>query len=273
MDVPNLNLENVTSDKNVDRFAKAGYTARASVYGLVGLFAALISLGQGGVLTDNRGALSELLAQPFGKTLLIVVAIGLLGYAVWRVLQAIRDYDHRGSDAKGLAMRAGFFFGGVAHAALAYTAINLVFRLSRESKQTQEKALVTFLLEKPFGQILVGLVALGIIGFGIGQIFIALKEKFTRGLDVPPEKKTWLYAICKFGLIARGIMFAIVGGLFMSAAITANANRAEGVRGAWRFLEGQPFGNLLVAIIAFGFMAFAIYGFTEACYRRTVDAN
>lgn len=266
------NLETVTSDQNVDRFAKVGYAARASVYGLVGLFAALIALGQGGVLTDNRGALSELLAQPFGTTLLIVVAIGLLGYAVWRILQAIRDYDHRGSDAKGLAIRAGFFFGGLAHALLAYSAINLVFRLSRESNQTQEKAVATWLLDKPFGQILVALVALGIIGFGVGQIFIAVKEKFTRGLDVPPEKKKWLYAVCKFGLISRGIMFGIVGWLFMRAALTANANRAEGVRGAWKFLAGQPFGNLLVAIIAFGFMAFAIYGFTESRYRRTVDA-
>ncbi|RYZ75167.1 MAG: DUF1206 domain-containing protein [Proteobacteria bacterium] len=268
MEMPDL--QTVTSDKNVDRFAKVGYAARAVVYGLIGIFAAMIALGKDGALTDNRGALRELMAQPFGTTLLIIVAIGLLGYAVWRVLQAIRDYDHRGNDAKGLAVRAGYFFGGIAHAFLAYSAINLIFRLSRESKQSQDSAVATWLLDKPFGQILVGIVALSISAFGIGQIYIALKEKFTRGLDIPADKQQWLYAVCKFGLISRGIMFGIVGWLFMRAALTANASQAQGVRGAWRFLAGQPFGNMLVAIIAFGFMAFAVYGFTESRYRRTV---
>lgn len=264
-----MDLQNVTSDKNVDRFAKIGYAARAVVYALVGIFAAMIAFGYEGVLTDNRGALRRLLEQPFGRILLIAVAIGLFCYAIWRVLQAIRDYDHRGSDAKGLALRAGYLFGGLMHGLLAYSAINLIFKVSRESTQPQEKQVAIWLLDQPFGQLLAGLVALGIIGFGIGQIYIAVKGTFTRGLHIPPDKEPWLCRVCKFGLISRGVVFGIVGWLFMQAAFHANANKAEGVRGAWRFLAGQPFGIALVAIVAFGMIAFAIYGFTESLYRKT----
>lgn len=269
MKVPRVSIPNVNSNKSIDRFARVGYAARAVVYGLVGLFAALIAFGYQGALTDNRGALRQLLAEPFGTILLIVLAFGLACYAVWRILQAIRDYDHRGKDAKGLAVRAGYFFGGVTHAALAYSAINLIFHLSRQSSQPQDKKVAYWLLDQPFGQLLAGLVALAIFGFGIGQIYIAIKETFTRGLYLPRDKKKWLCRICKFGLISRGVIFLIVGWLFMRAALHANANEARGVPGAWRFLAGQPFGVTLVAVVALGLIAFAVYGFAESLYRGT----
>lgn len=264
-----MDIKNVTSDKNVDRFAKVGYAARAVVYALVGIFAAMIAFGYEGVMTDNRGALRRLIDQPFGRIIIIAIALGLFSYAIWRVLQAIRDYDHKGTSAKGLALRAGYFFGGLMHALLAYSAINLIFKLSRESNVPQEKQVAILLLDQPFGQLLVGMVALGIIGFGFGQIYIGAKGTFTRGLYIPEDKKKWLCRVCKFGLVSRGVVFGIVGWLFMQAAFYANANKAEGVRGAWRFLAGQPFGVALVAIVAFGFIAFAVYGFAESLYRKT----
>ena len=53
------------------------------------------------------GALRVILRQPSGKLLLMVLAVGLCGYAVWRVLDAILDPDHHGKDFKGMVTRIG----------------------------------------------------------------------------------------------------------------------------------------------------------------------
>ncbi len=124
------------------------------------------------------------------------------------------------------------------------------------------------LLVQPFGQLLTGIFALIIVGIGIGQIYIALSEKFLKRLNLPSDKKRPLCLISKFGLISRGIVFAIVGWLFMRAALHADSSEAKGVKGAWVFLFDQPFGRGLVFTIAVGLIAFAVYGVTEARYKE-----
>ncbi len=260
----------ITFDKHVDLLARIGYAARAAVYALMGTFALLLSLGfKKGELTDSKGSLRQLIEQPFGKIFLAVLGFGLIAYAVWRLLQAVLDYEQKGTSAKGLLLRSGYLFGGIVHALLGYSAINLIFHLSRESNGSRDKDVAFWLLTQPFGQFLAGAVALGIFAFGIGQIMIAVKEKFMKHLHLPADKKMWLSRICKFGLICRGIVFCIVGWLFLRAAFYANSSEAKGVKGAWQFIADQPFGEALVGVTALGLIAFAAYGLTEALYRRT----
>lgn len=260
----------MTFDKHVDLLARIGYAARAGVYALMGTFALLLSLGfKKGQLTDSKGSLRQLMEQPFGKLFLAALGVGLIAYAVWRLLQAVLDYEHKGTSAKGLFLRSGYLFGGIIHAFLGYSAINLIFHLSRESNGNRDKEVALWLLTQPFGQFLAGAVALGIFAFGIGQIMIAIKEKFMTHLYLPTDKKVWLSRICKFGLICRGVIFCIVGWLFLRAALYSNSSEAKGVKGAWQFIANQPFGEALVGIMALGLIAFAVYGITEALYRRT----
>ena len=57
----------------------------------------------GGATTDARGALQTILSEPFGKIALVLIGIGLIGYVLLRLVQALGDPEHRGSDAKGIA--------------------------------------------------------------------------------------------------------------------------------------------------------------------------
>ncbi|RYZ94375.1 MAG: DUF1206 domain-containing protein, partial [Proteobacteria bacterium] len=108
-------VRKLTSEKKTHGFARIGFAARAVLYGAVAVFALLFSYGSAGGLTDVRGALRRLVQQPFGAGILCVVAAGLLCYAIWRMAQAVRDYEGHGRDLSGIAKRLGYFFGGLVH--------------------------------------------------------------------------------------------------------------------------------------------------------------
>src|SRR5579872_514931 len=88
--------------------ARVGYAAKGIVYLIIGGLSAKVALGEGGSATDRNGALRAIHEQPFGRFLLAIVAIGLVGYALWSLIQALVDPEHEGTDAKGLAARVGY---------------------------------------------------------------------------------------------------------------------------------------------------------------------
>jgi len=87
--------------------ARFGYATKGTVYIIIGLLAALAAFHRGGRTTDSQGAFKEILSQPYGQLLLGAVAVGLAGYALWCVMQAIKDTENKGSKAKGIVIRLG----------------------------------------------------------------------------------------------------------------------------------------------------------------------
>ena len=92
----------------IERLARVGYAAKALLYTVVGVLALRSALGDGGGTTGSRGALATLVRQEYGALVLLVIAVGLFGYAAWRIVEAILDPARRGTSAKGLALRASF---------------------------------------------------------------------------------------------------------------------------------------------------------------------
>lgn len=202
--------------KHLDGLARFGYLARAVVYLLVGGSALLFFLGRPeGSETNQKGALRQLLDQPFGELLLFILAIGLFSYATWRLIQSIMDYEHHGRDLKGMVLRVGYFLGGISHALLGLYALNLIYSISSTSSGG-ERGVAQWLLSQPFGAFLTAAVGITMIGFGISQFVVAIKEKFARHLEVPREKCSVVFAVCKFGLISRGIVSGVIGYFFSS---------------------------------------------------------
>ncbi|MGQ4877303.1 DUF1206 domain-containing protein [Billgrantia sp. LNSP4103-1] len=253
--------------------ARWGYAARGIVYLLVGGLAALAALGQGGETTDSRGALERLMNAPWGNVLLGAISVGLVGYAIWRCIQSIKDVDHHGNDAKGLAIRTGLLVSAGTHVLLAFFAASLIVTLGGSSGDSDggSESLAGWLMQQPYGRWLVGAVGVAIIGAGVAHGIKGWKTKFHRYFDMPPSTQHWAYPVCRFGLVIRGLVFLIIGAFFLLAAYQLDPDEAGGLTEVFSTLRSQAFGRWLLAFVALGLLAFGLYSVLEAVYRR-VDA-
>jgi len=58
--------------------ARMGYAAKGSIYLLIGVTAILIAIGRRSQTPDFGGAIIQVFQQPFGKTLLALLTLGLI---------------------------------------------------------------------------------------------------------------------------------------------------------------------------------------------------
>lgn len=254
----------------VERLARLGFAAKGIVYALVGLLAAQAAFGSGGQKTDAQGALRTIVTQPFGQILLSLVAIGLLGYALWRFVEAAADPEHKGSDAKGILQRCSYVGNGLIYAGLALTAARIVLG-SNGSSGNASRDWTARLLAQPFGQWLVGTVGALVIGLGVYQFYAAYKAKFRQKLkldEMSNAEQAWTVRIGRLGLAARGVVFAVIGFFLIQAARQSNPNQARGLGGALESLEQQPYGSWLLGTVALGLIAYGTYYIIQARYRK-----
>lgn len=150
--------------------ARFGFAAQGVVYIIIGSLAALAAFHWGGGTTGSRGALVEILSQPYGRIMLGVIAVGFTGYTLWRLIQAIADTEHKGSDAKGLITRFGYAMSGLVYGGFAVTAVQLLTGTGthRDEEKSSQEWTAT-LLAQPLGPWLVGAIGIGIIAFAVSQ--------------------------------------------------------------------------------------------------------
>jgi hypothetical protein len=257
----------------VQRCARVGYAAKGAVYAIIGVLAVQVALGEGGRMTDSKGALTSVAQQPFGAALLALLALGLVGFVVWRFVQAFVDPEHKGTKPKGLLVRGMYLLSGLIYAGLALNALQLVVGSARRGGGRSTQGWTARLLEQPFGQVLVALVGLVIIGYALQQIHVAWKRKFLRKLDLSrlaPSHRDLATQVSRFGLAARGVVFLVIGVFFVRSALHANAREAKGLGEALATLSRQPEGDLLLGAVAAGLVAYAVYLFVVARCRRIV---
>jgi hypothetical protein len=258
----------------IERLARYGYAAKGVVYVLVGALAALGALEEGEGPTDSRGALTQVVYQPFGRVVLCVVAVGLAGYALWRVTQALRDTEEKGTSWKGLAVRAGYACIGVVYAGLSYSTVRLILGhgAGKGSDETT-RGWTALALMFPLGRWLVALAGLAVIGFGLWQCYKAFTAKFRhkwKRHEMSEHARTLALRAGQVGLVARGVVFGIIGLFLIQAAWRARAEEARGLGGALRTLEQQPYGPYVLGAVALGLVAYGLYMFVEARYRRMI---
>ncbi len=233
----------------VEALGRVGHAAHGGVYATVGLLAAQAALGIGGAATDPEGVLVWILEASFGQLLLGVMAAGLIGYAVWRFVQAIRDTEAKGTKPGGLLARAGFAGSGIVYLSLALSALQLTLGVRGAAEHDVAQEWTARLLNASFGQALVLVGGLVVLGVAAGQAYCAYRAEFRRNLtgnDMPPSLQSFLVGLGRFGYAARAVVFLIVGVFLILAGLAGDPGQARGFGGALTILADQPFGPWLL---------------------------
>jgi Domain of Unknown Function (DUF1206) len=253
-----------------------GFAANGVVYVLVGVLAAQAALGVGGETTDPEGALVHIIQAPFGQIALALVAVGLAGYAIWRLLQAMLDTDGKGTSPSGWASRIGYAVSGVVYLGLAGTAIGLLLgNVGGDSANGDQAAQdrTALLLNQPFGRWLLGLIGVIVICTGIAQIVSAWRARFRRDLEdgaLDRNQRDAITWIGRLGYAARGVVLWLVGVFLIVAAVQRQPEQARGLGGVLATLATQPFGPWLLGLVAVGLAAYGGFLLVQARYRRMV---
>ena len=252
------------------RLARLGYAAKGIVYIIVGALAARLAAGAGGTTTDSHGALRTIGESAFGKVSLAVIGIGLLGYAVWRLIGAATDAEGKGGDAKGIAIRLGQAGNGIFYGALGVEALRFLAAAARPGGD-QAAHWTARLLAMPFGRWLVIAAGAGIIGYALYQLYYAASHKVRKHLDLStasPQTATWVVRFGRFGVAARAIVFALIGWFLVRAGLRYDPGQAGGMRESLAALWAGPSGPILLGVVAVGLIAFGLYQLANARYRR-----
>jgi hypothetical protein len=262
--------EDVARSKHLEWLARAGLTARGVVYGLIGILAIKVAFGSGGETTDQQGALKTIAGQPFGKVLLVLVAIGLAGYALWRLVRAAIGHgpETGEDDAKD---RVSGVVSGIAYGALCVTAVKILIGSSSSGSSSKTEKATGGVLDWPLGRYLVIAAGLVVLGVAVDQALKGIKQKFREDAkteQMSPGVDQAYTAVGVVGHLARAVVFALIGWFVIKAAIDYDPDKAVGLDQALAKLSSSAFGPVVLGIVAAGLIAFACYSVLDARYRR-----
>jgi hypothetical protein len=247
----------------LDHAVRVGLVAYGVVHLLIAWLAVRLALGGGGGNASSTGALSQLAKNPAGRVSLYVVTAGFLALVVWQLLDAA--VGHRDEDGGRRALlRAGSAAKAVVYGALGVSA----FKVAMGSGGTDKTDSATArLMSAPFGQILVAIVGLVIVIVAGGLAYRGWTEKFTEQLNVKgntgPGGKA-VVVLGKAGYVSKGIALAIVGILFIWAALTHDPQHSGGLDQALHKVLQEPFGAPVLALIALGIACYGLFCFAWA---------
>ena len=254
----------------LETLARLGYASKAVVYAIVGMLAIMTALNRGGRVTDTSGALRVVLTQPFGRFLLIVVAVGLSGYGVWRLLDAFLDPDRDGTSAGGLVTRIGNAIRGILYGGLGLEAFRLLRGLSG-SKGNEARLYSARVLDLPLGELLLGIVGAIVVVYGASQLLAGVRGTPDPKVDMSCIVSDWrgrIATISHFGIAVRGGLIATLGFFLVRAAWTRDPSEAAGQRESMLQLGGLIEGRWFLAIIAAGVIGYAVDQAVHAWCRR-----
>jgi hypothetical protein len=254
---------------------RAGARVGLVAYGVVHLLVAWLALQvawSGGGDASGSGALRKLAEQPFGSVLLWITVLGLVVLALWQLLAAILGYRSEEDEKKRTFKRLSAVARTIAYGLLAFAAGRVAAGSGRSGGRSSEEGMTADLLAAPAGRVLVGIVALAILAFALRQAWRGITDSFTN--DLRPQATTGprarrVLVLGRVGYVAKGVAFAIVAGLFATATITHDAEKAGGLDEALGTLRDQPFGPYLLTVIALGIAAFGVFCFVWARHART----
>lgn len=249
--------------------ARLGFAMYGVVYLMVGVLAVQLAIGDSSGSVSGQGALHELAQQPWGEVLLVLIAVGLASLCLWKVSEAIGGHtEHDG--ARRVAARAGSAGRAVFFAGLAVLAAQVVLGGSSGGGGTD--GYTARLMELPFGPYLVAAVGLAVVAYGVVSAYKGLSDKWKDDLQYGAsagDVGTALSVLARVGFTARGVAFALIGGLFVWASVTHDARKSAGLDQALRELRDVAYGPWLLGAIAVGLGAYGLFNVAKAWALRS----
>ncbi|MGI3168730.1 DUF1206 domain-containing protein [Pseudooceanicola sp. C21-150M6] len=243
---------------------RTGYSARGGTYIVLGILT-LLAAWTGQEAEGTKEALEKLRSVPFGYAALWGLSVGLMAYCIWRLIDAAMDLEDYGSGAKGVVARGGQVITGLIHAGLSISAARLAMgRGNGEGDSAQSAA--SWVLQQPYGKVLIMIVGAVVICTGAYYAWKGIDEKYKEHV----RQTRWalkLDPVIKAGLVAHGLVIALIGVFLIYAGLNSDPSQAGGIGKAFQTVRSQPYGQALLAALAVGMLGFAVYCFVEAVYR------
>lgn len=249
--------QTLASSRPFQLVARSGFAVNGLLHILIGAIAIGVALGKGGGQADQSGAMSDVAQTPGGVFVLWFIAIGLIALGLWQIVQLIlvpaedekKKWSKRASDAGK---------------AVAYIAVGIsAFTFARGSSTNSTKSSQTLsakLLSAPGGVFLLALIGVGVVAIGAFFVYRGFTRSFTKDIRVPAGSAgTAVKALGAAGYVAKGIALAIVGILFVVAAVTFDPQKATGLDGALKTLASLPFGVVILVLVGIGLIAYGLY--------------
>jgi hypothetical protein len=250
--------------------ARLGLASHGALYVLLGVLALVLAFGGRRKETDQKGAFEELAENSAGWVLLLIIAIGLAAYALWRLAEAafgVSGVD----DGDGAKQRLISAARGIGYGALAVSAFTIVVNGKSANQSKRQETWTAKVMEHDGGRWLVGLAGVVVVVIGGVLAVRGAMTKFEkhspmRSMSPAAQKTTTVTGLV--GSIARGVVLAMVGVLLITAAVQFDPKKARGIDGALRTLRDTPVGPWLLALVAVGLVLFGVFGFCEARWRK-----
>src|SRR6266496_608662 len=247
----------------IEPLARLGYAAKGIVYVMIGVMSWLFAVGKRREPADFSTVLLQLLREPFGQVLLAALTIGLFGYGLWCLIQAIMDTEHKGTTLFGIVTRIFYAGVGIVYWAVGWSAVQLLTRTAsvRPGDQPEQEWAARVFAFAPITRWLAITVGFGFLGFCVYEI----RRLYVEGFEIlrPEGRKEAIdnlaMRIGQIGITARAVVFAIIGIFLTWSGITFDPTKVRGMSGALRAVRQEPHGTWLLIAIAFGLIAYGVY--------------
>jgi hypothetical protein len=267
--MPTETIRSAITSHWFDRYARIGYSAKGVAWAMVGVIGLRLAFGDFDEQADFYGALAAIDDQPLNAVMLVLLALGLIGYAGWRIIQGLVDVEGEGSDARGWVKRIAYIVVGFWYGFFGVYAAGILGGWSTEDDEIQDWTAT--ILGWPAGEWIVGATGVVIILTGLFEFYVAFTGKFeveTGESDLGMFERYCVKCTGWYGHAARGVIYSALGFFAVRAAVEFDPDEARGLADTFRELLTQPHGRWIVAFVAAGFIAFGLYCLLLAFHRH-----
>jgi hypothetical protein len=245
---------------------RVGLVSYGVVHVLVAALAVQVAFGDR-EKADKKGALQAIASTGPGVVLLWVVTVGLVALVVWQLAEAVLGHHRSPPRQRALRVAINLAEAGL-FGVLAYSAGSVA---AKGGAPSTAPSFASVVLGWPGGPVLVGLAGVGVVvgaGYAVRR---GLQHTFLRELDLRGaglRRSTQVTRVGQLGWVALGVAYGVPGVLLVVAAVQFDPAQPTTLDSGLQALADQPYGPALLVALALGLVAFGVYCFFDARYRK-----